>query len=267
MDRGGRNMHFGVRELGMTAIGNGILLHGGLKAYVATFFVFADYMKPMLRLSALMRLPLISVLTHDSIGVGEDGPTHQPIEQLSMLRATPNLWVFRPADEIETRAAWYCALTSRSVPVVLVLSRQNLPVLEHSSKEALKGGYVLERESGGKLDAILIATGSEVSLAVAARSELEKKGLGIRVVSMPCVELFESQSKEYKEKVLPSVIKKRVVIEAASSLSWGRYVGLEGAYVCMDGFGASAPAGKLFETYGFTVENVVNIVFNLMKNY
>jgi transketolase len=210
-----------------------------------------------------MGLPLISVLTHDSIGVGEDGPTHQPVEQLAMLRATPNLWVFRPADETETRAAWYCALTSRNVPVVIALSRQNLPTLEHSSKEALKGGYVLERESGGKPDVILIATGSEVNLAVSAKKELEKKGLAVRVVSMPCVELFESQPEEYKEKILPPDVKKRVAIEAGSSLSWGRYVGLVGACICIDQFGASAPADKLFETYGFTVENVVDTATRL----
>ncbi|MDR1978629.1 MAG: transketolase [Synergistaceae bacterium] len=264
-DYGGGNVHFGVRELGMTAIGNGLLLHGGVKTYVATFFVFADYMKPMLRLSALMGLPLISVLTHDSIGVGEDGPTHQPVEQLAMLRATPNLWVFRPADEIETRAAWHCALTSRNVPVVIVLSRQNLPALEHSSKDALKGGYILERESGGKADAILIATGSEVALAVAAKAELEKNGRGVRVVSMPCVELFESQTDAYKAEVLPPDVEKRVVIEAGSRLSWGGYAGLGGAYVCMDSFGASAPADKLFDKYGFTVENVVNTVDRLTR--
>ena len=258
----GRNIHFGVRELGMTAIGNGLLLHGGLRAYVATFFVFADYMKPMLRLSAIMGLPLISVLTHDSIGVGEDGPTHQPVEQLSMLRATPNLWVFRPADETETRAAWLCALTSRKTPVVIALSRQNLPVLEHSSKEALKGGYILEKESGDKPDAILMATGSEVELAVAAAQALKNR---VRVVSMPCMELFESQPSEYKAKVLPPDVKKRVAIEAGSRLSWGRYVGLDGAYICMDAFGASAPAGKLFETYGFTVENIVNTVNRLTQ--
>ncbi|MDR1649151.1 MAG: transketolase [Synergistaceae bacterium] len=261
-DYGGRNVHFGVRELGMTAVGNGLLLHGGVKAYVATFFVFADYMKPMLRLSALMGLPLVSVLTHDSIGVGEDGPTHQPVEQLAMLRATPNLRVFRPADEVETRAAWLSALTSKTVPTAIVLSRQNLPPLAHSSgRGALSGGYVLEKESGA-LDAILIATGSEVELAVAAKAELEEKGVGagVRVVSMPCVELFESQPDSYKAEVLPPGVRKRVVVEAGSSLPWGRYAGLDGAYVTMDTFGASAPAGELFERYGFTVQNIAAAV-------
>jgi transketolase len=263
-DYAGRNVHFGVRELGMTAIGNGLLLHGGVRAYVATFFVFADYMKPMLRLSALMGLPLAAVLTHDSIGVGEDGPTHQPVEQLAMLRATPNLRVFRPADEVETRAAWFSALTSKTAPTVIVLSRQNLPPLARSSgRGALSGGYILEKESG-KLDAILIATGSEVQLAVAAKAELEKKGFsGVRVVSMPCVELFESQPDSYKEEVLPAGVRKRVVVEAGSALPWGRYVGLDGAYVTMDAFGASAPAGELFEKYGFTVENVTAAVEGL----
>jgi transketolase len=257
-DYSGRNIHFGVRELGMTAIGNGMILHGGMKAYVATFFVFIDYMKPMLRLSALMGLPLISVMTHDSIGVGEDGPTHQAVEQLAMLRATPNLFVIRPADETETRAAWQIALTSENTPAVIVLSRQNLPPLAHSGKDALKGGYILEKESKETADVILIATGSEVGLAVEAKAELEKSGKSVRVVSMPCVELFESQPDVYKEKVLPSDVRKRIVIEAGVGVSWGRYVGLDGAYVTMDNFGKSAPAGKLFEEYGFTVANIVN---------
>ena len=253
----GRNIHFGVREIGMTAIGNGIVLHGGFKAYVATFMVFVDYAKPMLRLASLMGLPLVFVLSHDSIGMGEDGPTHQPVEQLAMMRATPNLLVFRPADETETRAAWYTALTSRTAPTAIVLSRQNLPVLENSSDEALKGGYVLERESGGQLDVILIATGSEVALALEAKAEIEKKGLGVRVVSMPCTELFDAQPETYRESVLPSGARKRVAIEAGSSLSWGKYVGLDGACVTVDSFGASAPAACLFEKYGITVKNIV----------
>jgi transketolase len=262
---GGRNIHFGVRELGMTAIGNGLILHGGVRAYVATFLVFADYMKPMLRLSALMGLPLISVFTHDSIGVGEDGPTHQAVEQLASLRATPNLMVFRPADEIETRAAWKSALTSQNVPTALVLSRQNLQPLAHSSaRGALKGGYILERERGAKPDAILIATGSEVGLAVVAKAELEGSGHSVRVVSMPCVELFESQADSYKAEVLPADVRKRVVIEAGVSASWGGYVGLDGAYVTLDTFGASAPADKLFEKYGFTVKNITETVNRLI---
>ncbi|MDR1481010.1 MAG: transketolase [Synergistaceae bacterium] len=265
-DYSGRNIHFGVRELGMTAIGNGLILHGGVRAYVATFFVFADYMKPMLRLSALMGLPLISVFSHDSIGVGEDGPTHQAVEQLASLRATPNMVVFRPADEIETRAAWKFALTSKSTPVSLVLSRQNLRPLAHSNASgALKGGYILEKENGDKPEVILIATGSEVDLAVTAKGELEGGGHSVRVVSMPSVEVFESQDDSYKAEILPRDVRARVVIEAGVSASWGSYAGLDGAYVTLDTFGESAPADKLFEKYGFTVKNIVETVNRLIK--
>lgn len=256
----GRNIHYGVRELGMTAIANGLLLHGGLKAYAATFFVFADYMKPMLRLSSLMGLPLISILTHDSIGVGEDGPTHEPVEQLAMLRSLPNMHVFRPADEIETRAAWYAAVTSVDTPTCLVLSRQNLPVLENSSKDALKGGYVLKKESGEDIDVLFMATGSEVGVALDAANQLEQEGISTRVVSMPCLDLFEEQSQAYRESVLPAAAKQRVVVEAGSSMSWGKYAGIDGIYITMDGFGASAPAGQLFEKYGFTADQVVGRV-------
>lgn len=255
----GRNLHFGVRELAMTAIGNGIMLHGGLRAYVATFFVFSDYVKPMARLSALMNIPLTFVLTHDSIGVGEDGPTHEPIEQLAMLRAMPNIRVFRPCDATETSAAWLTAAGSKKTPTALVLTRQNLTPMEGSSKEALKGGYVID-DCEGTPEVILIASGSEVELAVKAKAELAKEGKNVRVVSMPCMELFEEQSAEYKESVLPKEVRKRVAIEALSDFGWGRYVGLDGAYVCMKGFGASGPAAKLFEKFGFTVENVVNTV-------
>ena len=256
----GRNIHFGVRELAMAAIGNGIMLHGGLRAYVATFFVFSDYVKPMARLSALMGVPLTFVLTHDSIGVGEDGPTHEPIEQLAMLRAMPNFHVYRPADATETAAAWYSAVSSKKTPTALVLTRQNLPQLAGSSKEALKGAYILEDSAKEVPDAIIIATGSEVELAVKAKAELEAEGTKVRVVSMPCMELFEEQSAEYREVVLPKAVRKRVAIEALSDFGWGKYVGLDGAYVCMKSFGASAPAAKLFEKFGFTVENVVNTV-------
>jgi len=255
----GRNLHFGVRELAMTAIGNGIMLHGGLRAYVATFFVFSDYVKPMARLSALMKLPLTFVLTHDSIGVGEDGPTHEPIEQLAMLRAMPNFHVFRPCDATETSAAWLSAASSKETPTALVLSRQNLAPVAGSSKEALKGGYVID-DCEGTPEVILIASGSEVDLAVRAKAELAKEGKNVRVVSMPCMELFDEQSAEYKESVLPKAVRKRVAIEALSDFGWGKYVGLDGAYVCMKGFGASGPAAKLFEKFGFTVENVVNTV-------
>lgn len=254
--RSGRNLHFGVRELAMTAIGNGIMLHGGLRAYVATFFVFSDYVKPMARLSALMGVPLTFVLTHDSIGVGEDGPTHEPIEQLAMLRAMPNFHVFRPCDATETEAAWYAAVTSEKTPTALVLTRQNLNPIPGSSKEALKGGYIID-DCEGTPELIYIASGSEVDLAVKAKEVLATEGRKVRVVSMPCMDLFEEQSEEYRESVLPKAVRRRVAVEALSDFGWGRYVGLDGAYVTMSGFGASGPAKLLFEKYGFTVEHVV----------
>lgn len=259
----GRNLHFGVRELAMAAIGNGLMLHGGLRAFVSTFFVFSDYTKPMARLSALMGVPLTFVFTHDSIGVGEDGPTHEPIEQLAMLRSMPNFHVFRPADATETAAAWYSAVSSQKTPTALVLTRQNLPQLAGSSKEALKGAYILEDSSKEVPDAIIIATGSEVELAVGAKAELAKEGMDVRVVSMPCMDIFEEQSEEYKEKVLPKAVRKRVAVEALGDFGWGRYVGLDGAAVTMKGFGASAPAGLLFKKFEFTVENVVEAVKSL----
>lgn len=259
----GRNLHFGVRELAMSAIGNGIMLHGGLRAFVSTFFVFSDYTKPMARLSAIMGVPLTYVFTHDSIGVGEDGPTHEPIEQLAMLRSLPNFHVFRPADATETAAAWYSAVTSKRTPTALVLTRQNLPQLAGSSKEALKGGYILEDSNKEVPDAILIASGSEVELALGAKAELIKDGIDVRVVSMPCMDLFEEQTAEYQESVIPKAVRKRVAIEALSDFGWGKYVGLDGAYVTMHGFGASAPAKQLFEKFGFTVEHVVSVVKGL----
>ncbi len=259
----GRNMHFGVRELAMTAIGNGMMLHGGLHAFVSTFFVFSDYVKPMARLSAIMGVPLTFVLTHDSIGVGEDGPTHEPIEQLAMLRALPNFTVYRPCDATETAAAWAYAVTSKKTPTALVLTRQNLPQMAGSSKEALKGAYVIADSAKNIPDAILIASGSEVSLAVDAKAELIKDGIDVRVVSMPSMDVFEQQSDEYKESVLPKSVRKRVAIEALSDFGWGRYVGLDGAYVTMHSFGASAPAATLFKEFGFTVENVVKTVKGL----
>ncbi|MCH5272965.1 MAG: transketolase [Lachnospiraceae bacterium] len=259
----GRNLHFGVRELAMAAIGNGITLHG-LRAFVSTFFVFSDYVKPMARLSSIMRIPTTYVLTHDSIGVGEDGPTHEPIEQLAMLRAMPNFHVFRPADATETIAAWYSAATSKETPTALVLTRQNLPQLAGSSKEALKGGYVIADSAKAVPDAILIASGSEVSLAVAAKAVLAKEGVDVRVVSMPCMDLFEEQSAEYKESVLPKAVRKRVAVEALIDYGWGKYVGLDGATVTMTGFGASAPANTLFEKFGFTVDNVVAAVKGIL---
>ena len=259
----GRNLHFGVRELAMAAIGNGMTLHG-MRAFVSTFFVFSDYVKPMARLSSIMRIPTTYVLTHDSIGVGEDGPTHEPIEQLAMLRSMPNFHVFRPADATETIAAWYSAATSKETPTALVLTRQNLPQLAGSSKEALKGAYVLEDSTKATPDAIIIATGSEVQLAVEAKAELAKEGVDVRVVSMPCMDIFEEQSAEYKEAVLPKNVRARVAVEALIDYGWGKYVGLDGAIVSMTGFGASAPAATLFEKFGFTTENVVKAVKSVL---
>ena len=260
----GRNVHFGVRELAMTGIGNGLVLHG-LKAYVSTFFVFSDYVKPMARLASLMEIPLTFILTHDSIGVGEDGPTHEPIEQLAEFRAMPNFNVFRPADATETIAAWYSAVTSKETPTALVLTRQNLPQLAGSSKEALKGGYIVADSSKETPDAIIIASGSEVSLSIEAKEALAKEGVDVRVVSMPCMDIFEKQPLEYKEKVLPRAIRARVAVEALSEFGWGKYVGLDGKTICLDRFGASAPADVLFKEFGFTVENVVKAVKEVIK--
>ena len=254
-DYTGRNIHFGVRELSMAAIANGITLHGGLRTYVGTFFVFSDYVKPMARLASLMGIPVTYVLTHDSIGVGEDGPTHEPIEQLAMLRAQPNMNVFRPADATETAAGWYLAVTSEKTPTALVLTRQNLPQLAGSSKDALKGAYVVS-EAKGNMDGIIVASGSEVSLAIEAQEDLAKEGINVRVVSMPCMDLFAQQDAAYQESIFPKNVRARVAVEAASDFGWGKYVGLDGATVTMTGFGASAPAGILFKKFGFTRENV-----------
>ena len=261
----GSNLHFGVRELAMAAMANGITLHGGLKTYIATFFVFSDYTKPMIRLAALMKLPVTYVFTHDSIGVGEDGPTHEPIEQLAMLRALPNMNVFRPADATETAAAWYLAATATKTPTALVLTRQNLPQLSGSSKEALKGAYVISDSKKAVPDGIFIASGSEVALAIAAQAELAAAGTDVRVVSAPCLDIFEQQSDEYKEKVLPKKVRARVAVEAAADFGWGKYVGLDGATVTMQGFGASAPAGVLFKKFGFTTENVVSTMKKVLQ--
>lgn len=256
----GTNLHFGVREQAMAAIGNGLALHGGLKAFVATFFVFSDYVKPMARLSALMKLPLTYVFTHDSIGVGEDGPTHEPIEQLAAFRSLPDFTVFRPCDRTETAAAWMYAVENECGPTGLVLTRQNLPQMEGSSKDALNGGYVIAESEKAVPDAIIIASGSEVSLAVNAKEELKKSGIDVRVVSMPSMELFDKQSAEYKESVLPNAVRKRVAVEALSDFGWYKYVGLDGKVIAMEGFGASGPAATLFEHFGFTVDNVVKTV-------
>ena len=261
-NRLGKNIHFGVRELAMAGIANGILLHGGYRSYASTFFVFSDYIKPMARLAALMKLPQIYILTHDSIGAGEDGPTHEPIEQLAMLRSTPNFRVFRPADRQETAAAWFSALSSTDCPTAIVLSRQNLPQLCQDGKEALKGAYILS-DSEKTPELIFIATGSELELAEKAGEVLRGEGKAVRVVSMPSMEIFEMQSEEYKEKILPSSVEKRISVEALSSFGWGKYVGLKGASLSMDSFGASAPAKELFTYFGFTVENLLKLARSL----
>ena len=263
-DYSGRNLHYGVREIAMTAIANGLTLHG-LRGFCSTFFVFSDYVKPMARLSSIMNIPTTYVLSHDSIGVGEDGPTHEPIEQLAMLRAMPNFNVFRPADATETIAAWYAAVTSEKTPCALVLTRQNLPQLAGSSKEALKGGYIVSASKKETPDAIIVASGSEVQLGIGAQEMLAAEGIDVRVVSMPCMELFEAQSAEYKESVLPKAVRARVAVEALIGYGWDRYVGLDGAVVCMNGFGASAPYSKLFPKYGFTAENVAAKVKEVLK--
>lgn len=261
----GSNLHFGVREQAMTAITNGLALHGGLRPFAATFFVFSDYTKPMARLSALMKLPVIYVFTHDSIGVGEDGPTHEPVEQLAALRALPNFTVYRPCDRTETAAAWAYAVTSSDTPTALVLTRQNLPQLPGSSKEALKGGYIIDASEKAEPDVILIASGSEVSLAAAAKVALAKQGVDVRVVSMPSMDVFEEQPAAYRESVLPKSCRKRVAIEALSGFGWHRYVGLDGKVVSMDRFGASGPAQTLFEQFGFTVDRVVETVQSILE--
>lgn len=262
-DRAGCNIHFGVRELAMACIANGIALYGGLRAFCATFFVFGDYVKPALRLSALMKLPVTYVLTHDSIGVGEDGPTHQPIEQLASLRATPNTYVFRPADQKETAYAYRAALRLNA-PSVMALSRQNLPQLEDTSEKAMLGGYIL-REPKGTPDVILIASGSEVELIYKAADILSVQGYTARLVSMPCMELFEQQSSEYRESVLGSDIRARVSVEAGATQPWGAYVGLDGISIGLDHFGASAKGGVLFKEFGFTAENVASAALQVIK--
>ena len=258
----GRNIWFGVREFAMAAAMNGIQLHGGSHVYGGTFFVFTDYLRPAIRLAALQKVPVTYVLTHDSVAVGEDGPTHEPIEQLASVRCISNVHVIRPADGNETVAAWKIAMTSTETPTILVLSRQNLPVLEgtleHASDSVQKGAYVLSPQKGEQPAGILIATGSEVNLAVEAQAKLAEEGIDVSVVSMPSFDLFEKQSAEYKESVLPKAVTKRVAIEAAASFGWERYVGTEGKTITIDHFGASAPGGLVLEKFGFTPENVVN---------
>ncbi len=254
-DKAQQNIHFGIREHSMAAICNGISLHGGLRPFCATFLVFTDYMRNAMRMSALMEQPVVYVMTHDSIGVGEDGPTHEPIEHLASLRAMPNMRVFRPADGKETVAAWISAIDTK-LPTTIVLSRQPLNENANSGKNALKGGYILE-DCVGTPDVILMASGSEVDLVVGAKKVLEAEGKKVRVVSMPCMEIFENQDEAYKQSVLPKEVRARVAVEAGVAMPWYKYVGFDGAFVTMETFGASAPAAKLFEHFGFTIDNVV----------
>jgi transketolase len=255
----GRYVHWGVREHGMAAAMNGMALHGGLIPYSGTFLIFADYLRPALRLAALMRQRVVHVLTHDSIGLGEDGPTHQPVEHLASLRAIPNLVVFRPADAVETAEAWELAVRRNDGPTVLALTRQNLPTLRTEVREncSARGGYVLQEASGARR-ATLIATGSEVQLAVAARAALEADGVPTAVVSLPSWELFALQDDGYRAQVLGSAL--RVGIEAAGPMGWERWLGPEGVFIGMGGFGASAPAEELFRHFGITPDAVVAAV-------
>ncbi|MFL5681456.1 MAG: transketolase [Chloroflexota bacterium] len=269
----GRNLRFGVREHGMGGIANGIAYHGGFIPYAATFLTFSDYMRGSVRLAALSGLNVIYVWTHDSVGLGEDGPTHQPVEHYAALRAIPNLWFMRPGDPNETAAAWRCAVQrhtdSPSGPVALSLTRQKLPTLEGTAEKArdgvARGGYVLREASGGKAKLILLATGSELQLATTAAPRLEEAGIPTRVVSLPCWELFEAQDQAYRDSVLPPDIRKRVSIEVGVSLGWARWTGDEGAIIGLDHFGASAPAATIFEHFGFTTDRVVDIARQVVE--
>lgn len=260
-DYSGRNIWFGVREFAMGAALNGMALHGGVKVFGGTFFVFSDYLRPAVRLAALMGLPVTYVFTHDSIAVGEDGPTHEPIEHLAALRAMPNLSTIRPADGNETVAAWKVALESENRPTALILSRQGLPTIEgtadHAYEGVKKGAYVISKAGKETADALILATGSEVQLGIEAQKVLKNEGIDVSVVSLPAWDRFEEQSSEYKESVLPKNVKKRLAVEMASSFGWNRYTGDEGDIIAIDKFGASAPGEKIMEEYGFTVENVV----------
>lgn len=266
--RAGRNVHFGVRENAMAAAANGLTL-SGLRGYCATFFVFSDYLRPMVRLAALMKLPTLFVFTHDSIGVGEDGPTHQPIEHLAALRAIPGVKVFRPADANEVAESYRAALEISDAPSVLVLTRQNLPTLDRAltapASGVRRGAYILRKEKAETPDVILIGTGSEVALCLAAAEKLEAEGVAARVVSMPCQELFELQSAEYKESVLPAAVGARLAVELGVRQGWDRYLGFEGKFLGMEGFGASAPAGVLMEHFGFTAERLTALAKEVIQ--
>jgi transketolase len=265
----GHNMHFGVREHAMGAIAGGMALHGGVIPYTATFLTFTDYMRPPMRLAALMGLRVIYIFTHDSIGLGEDGPTHQPIEHLMNLRAVPNLTVIRPADATETAEAWRAALLNADGPTVLIFTRQKLPVLDRTelkSGEGLqRGGYVLWQSADGTPDVILIGTGSETHIALEAGKQLAAEGVSVRVVSMPSWELFDRQPADYRQSVLPSAVRARVAVEAGIKLGWEHYIGLDGVVVGMDGFGASAPAEVLYQEFGLTADNVAAQARQLLK--
>ncbi|ERK57196.1 transketolase [Gemella bergeri ATCC 700627] len=262
INRTARNIQFGVREFAMATVLNGLTLHGGVRVFGGTFFVFSDYLKAALRLSALQNLPVTYVFTHDSIAVGEDGPTHEPIEHLSSLRTIPNSYVFRPADAVETQAAWYLSQKINTKPTSLVLTRQSLPVLENTSFEKVEKGAYTVYETSNDFDTIIIATGSEVALAIDVAKTLENDGVKSRVISMPSMELFEEQSKEYKENLLPFNIRRRISLEMGSTALWYKYIGLDGLAIGIDKFGASAPANKVIEEYGFTVEKVVDRIKN-----
>ncbi len=265
----GRNLRFGVREHAMGAIMNGMAIHGGLIPYGATFLVFSDYMRPAIRLAALSGLQVIYVFTHDSIGLGEDGPTHQPIEHLAALRAIPNLTVIRPCDANETVHAWRFALNNNKGPVALALTRQNVPTLDReifgAADGLYRGAYILSDDNADNPDLILIASGSEVQIAIEAAQNIREKGAAIRVVSMPSWELFDQQSEAYRKQILPEEIKARVAIEAGSSQGWHRYVGSRGRVITLDHFGASAPSKILFEKFGVTADRVIEAAYDLLK--
>ncbi len=268
-DYAGKNFWFGVREFAMGAALNGMALHGGLRVFGGTFFVFSDYLRPAIRLASLMGLPVTYVFTHDSIAVGEDGPTHEPIERLASLRALPNLSVIRPADGNETATAWKVAVQSQDHPTALVLTRQNLPTIDQQAEEAYagveKGAYIVSKAQTESPAALLLATGSEVGLAIEAQAKLAEENIHVSVVSMPSWDRFEKQSAEYKNSVLPPNVTKRLAIEMGSSFGWGKFTGLEGDVLAIDRFGASAPGETIMKEYGFTAENVVDRVKKTFK--
>jgi transketolase len=266
-DASGNYIYYGVREFGMSAMGNGMKLHGGVIPYSGTFLTFSDYARNALRMAALMEVQNIFVYTHDSIGLGEDGPTHQPVEHVASLRIMPNMRVWRPCDTVETAVAWRDSIERQDGPSCLILTRQGLPHQARSADQIqgiAKGGYVL-RDCEGTPDLILIATGSEVALAMDAADEITSNGSSVRVVSIPCTDLFDSQSDEYRESVLPAAVNKRIAIEAGVTEGWWRYVGQKGRVIGMDSFGASAPAEQLFEHFGFSVSNVVSVANEVLS--